>query len=380
MYKVLIVDDNPNNLYTLRSLLAKLEECEIIEAQSGYEVLSIVLKEDIRLIILDIQMPEMDGFEVAELLKGKESTKNIPIIFLTAVFKSDDFQEHGYEIGAIDYLTKPINDNILLNKVKLYLTLFSREDNLAKTIIELKDVEAEVFQAAKMASIGEMIGAIAHQWRQPLNVIGILVQDIKQMYEYNELNQERLQETVDKVMKSLKYMSQTIDDFRNFMKPSIGKALFTPCQVIEEIAKILEVYFEKNNVVITVTEHEHFEIEGYPNDFKQVILNIFNNSRDAIKASGVEKGTIVVHILRTEGLGTFCIRDNGGGIASHLLPDKIFDSYTSTKGDKGTGIGMNISKQIIEKKFNGKISAKNVEGGAEICIEIPLVANAVSNL
>jgi two-component system, sensor histidine kinase and response regulator len=118
--KILIVDDNHNNLFTLKSLLDNMNNCEIIQADSGTKALEEVLKHDIDLILLDIQMPELDGFEVAKMLKSSNETKEIPIIFLTAVFKEEEFIKKGFKIGATDYLTKPIDNKQLLDILKLY--------------------------------------------------------------------------------------------------------------------------------------------------------------------------------------------------------------------------------------------------------------------
>lgn len=127
-YKILCVDDNANNLFTLSVLLKQLQEIQIIEALSAKEGLAVVLKEEIDLILCDVQMPEMNGFEFAQMLKSSKKTRDIPIVFLTAVFKSDEFVHYGFEVGATDYLTKPIDDNQLLNKIRLYIKLFHQRD------------------------------------------------------------------------------------------------------------------------------------------------------------------------------------------------------------------------------------------------------------
>ncbi len=118
---ILIVDDNENNLFTLSFLLSRLNYCKVFESRNGQEALECVLLNCIDLILLDVQMPEMDGFEVASMLKSNTDTKNIPIIFLSAVFKSEEFVKKGYDVGAIDYLTKPIDNNRLLEKIEFYL-------------------------------------------------------------------------------------------------------------------------------------------------------------------------------------------------------------------------------------------------------------------
>ncbi len=127
-FKLLIVDDNANNLFTLRTLIEKYMDVQVREATSGQQALDIALKEpDTDLIILDVQMPEMDGFQTASMLKIRKKTRDIPIIFLTAAFKTDEFQQKGYEVGGVDYLLKPIDDNLLINKISTYFRLIEKE-------------------------------------------------------------------------------------------------------------------------------------------------------------------------------------------------------------------------------------------------------------
>ncbi len=136
-FKLLIVDDHEHNLLTLRSLLEKHMDIDIREATSGQQALEIAAAEpDIDLIVLDVQMPGMDGFQTAEMLKIKKKTRDIPIIFLTAAFKSEEFQRKGYDVGAVDYLLKPIDDNQLINKISTYFRLIEKERNLNRILEE----------------------------------------------------------------------------------------------------------------------------------------------------------------------------------------------------------------------------------------------------
>ncbi len=136
-FKLLIVDDHEHNLLTLRSLLRQHMDIEIREATSGEQALEIAAAEpDIDLIVLDVQMPGMDGFQTAEMLKLKKKTRDIPIIFLTAAFKSEEFQRKGYDVGAVDYLLKPIDDNQLINKISTYFRLIEKERNLNRILEE----------------------------------------------------------------------------------------------------------------------------------------------------------------------------------------------------------------------------------------------------
>lgn len=136
-FRLLIVDDNRNNLFTLRTLIRKYMDVEILEALSGQQALSVALDEpNIDLIVLDVQMPEMDGFQTASMLKIRRKTRDIPIIFLTAAFKSGDFQKKGYEVGAVDYLLKPIDDDLLINKISTYFRLIQKEREINQVLEE----------------------------------------------------------------------------------------------------------------------------------------------------------------------------------------------------------------------------------------------------
>ena len=140
-FKVLIVDDNHNNLFTLRTLIEKYTDVSVIDADSGEKAVKIAVAEnDIDLIILDVQMPEMDGFQTASMLKVRKKTQDIPVIFLTAAYKTDEFQQKGYDMGAADYLLKPIDDNLLLNKLTAYFRLIEKERAL-NVVLEEKVAE-----------------------------------------------------------------------------------------------------------------------------------------------------------------------------------------------------------------------------------------------
>ena len=163
-FKVLIVDDNPNNLFTLRSLIEKYTDVHVIEADGGEKAVNLALTEnDVDLIILDVQMPEMDGFQTASMLKVRKKTRDIPVIFLTAAYKTDEFQQKGYDVGAADYLLKPIDDNLLLNKLTAYFRLIEKEralnvlleEKVAQRTAELEQVRR--YQERLLNTMGEAL-------------------------------------------------------------------------------------------------------------------------------------------------------------------------------------------------------------------------------
>lgn len=163
-FKVLIVDDNPNNLFTLRSLIEKYTDVNVIEADGGEKAVNLALTEnDVDLIILDVQMPEMDGFQTASMLKVRKKTRDIPVIFLTAAYKTDEFQQKGYDVGAADYLLKPIDDNLLLNKLTAYFRLIEKEralnvlleEKVAQRTAELEQIRQ--YQERLLNTMGEAL-------------------------------------------------------------------------------------------------------------------------------------------------------------------------------------------------------------------------------
>ncbi|NIM13426.1 MAG: response regulator [Candidatus Aminicenantes bacterium] len=181
---ILIVDDRKENLLALEALLES-PDLRIIKAESGNQALGLMLEFNFALILLDVQMPEMDGFEVAELMRRKEKTRNIPIIFITAIIKEEKYVFKGYEKGAVDYLFKPINPNVLKSKVNVFLELHRRKMELERLINEkneyilelhqlnkkIQEQQKELLEKEKLQSILEMAVTISHEFSQPLSVI-----------------------------------------------------------------------------------------------------------------------------------------------------------------------------------------------------------------
>ena len=163
-FRLLAVDDTPSNLFTLRSLIQQHMDVEVLEASSGQQAIDIALQRgDIDLILLDVQMPELDGFQTASMLKIRRKTRDIPIIFLTAAFKTEEFQRKGYEVGAVDYLMKPIDDNQLINKISTYFRLIEKERDLNRVLEQQVAARTEELRATNqylqgiIANMGEAL-------------------------------------------------------------------------------------------------------------------------------------------------------------------------------------------------------------------------------
>jgi signal transduction histidine kinase len=230
--------------------------------------------------------------------------------------------------------------------------------------------ERLLIQQSRQAAMGEMIGNIAHQWRQPLNALGLILQNIYFTYQMDELNDEFMEKSIDKGKKLTTSMSKTIDDFRDFFKPNKLKEDFNISQTIKNTIELIEASYHNNNIILQTHLNEKIITEGYPNEFSQVILNILSNAKDALLEKKKEHKVVTISTFATENHAIITIEDNAGGIPEHII-NRIFDPYFTTKEEgQGTGIGLYMSKTIIENNMRGKISVQNHKEGA--CFTIKL--------
>jgi signal transduction histidine kinase len=209
-----------------------------------------------------------------------------------------------------------------------------------------------------MAAMGEMIENIAHQWRQPLSTISTISSGIKMQYEYNIVEKEEAIKSMDTISITTKYLSQTIDDFRNYFNPKKEANDFNLKNSLEKICSLIEPQLYSKNVQI-IKNIDDINIFGLENEFMQVIINILNNSKDEFEKKDLENKYIFIDTIIMKNKITICIKDNAGGINDKII-NKIFELYFTTKGKvKGTGIGLYMSKQIIEKHMKGTIQVTN---------------------
>jgi len=245
------------------------------------------------------------------------------------------------------------------------------EQRVAEAVLDSRKKDQILILQGRQASMGEMIGNIAHQWRQPLNTLGLIVQELRMIYGRGEFNREYLEASVKKAMEWISYMSKTIDDFSNYFKPSNDKMFFNVNQVVAKTVSLVEPSLKKIDINIEVIENGKSDVDGYANEYAQVLLNILLNCRDAFEKCGISgHRTVTITILKEDDLSVVTVADNAGGIPEDIL-DKIFDPYFTTKGpDKGTGIGLYMAKAIIEKNMHGRLSVRNLASGAEFRIEV----------
>ena len=248
----------------------------------------------------------------------------------------------------------------------LNLTLAKRvEEETAKSLQK----ERLLIEQARHAAMGEMIGNIAHQWRQPLSSLGLVVQNLRYDFKEGRIGEVEMEDYVTKAMKAIGQMSSTIDDFRDFFKPSRQPERFSPVPAIRSCVELVGASFEAHDIEVGVSGPPELQVIGYPSEFSQVVLNLLANAKDALVERKVVQGRIEISVAASAEGVVIAVADNAGGIeAEHL--EKIFDPYFTTK-DKGTGIGLYMTRTIVEQHMRGTIRAENTADGARLTVDLP---------
>ena len=368
--KILIVDDNDDNLELIENFLDDEGYKNTLCVSSAKEAYSELQNQNIDLIILDIMMPDIDGIEACKYIKSQTKYKDIPIIIATA--KSDlTTLKNGFEAGANDYVRKPITNDIeLLARVKNALMLRhnisyvkkinqSLDTKVKDEIEKNRKKDLVVQEQTKLAAMGEMVGSIAHQWRQPLNALNINIQNLEDDFEDGLIDKKFLDNFIENNSNIIKFMSTTIDDFRNFFRIDKEKVDFNIKEAIDNVANIQGAVLRNFNISLNITG-DGFKIHSFKNEFSHVILNLINNSKDALLNNNTKDAQITIKITQNR----VTVSDNAGGIDENIV-SRIFEPYFTTKEQgKGTGMGLYMSKMIIEENMNGSLNVKNIDNGA----------------
>jgi signal transduction histidine kinase len=360
---------------------------DVVSAVNGPEALEKIAAERIDICLLDVMMPGMDGFEVCRRIKSDDLHRNIPVVMITSYADMEN-RIRGIEAGAEDFISKPFDSAEVLARIKMLLHVKSLNDRLNSAYHDMAELnqslEVRIVQAVddlrrkdrmlimqdRLAVMGEMINYIAHQWRQPLNTLGLIIQQLPLFYKSGEISEEMLEDYVGNSMELIQHMSQTIEDFRNFFKPDKEKVAFSVNQVIARTLALIEESFKDQKIGIALQTEGDPMANGYPNEYAQVLLNILMNARDELVGHNVDDALISIHAFGEGGGSVVTITDNAGGIADEII-DSLFDPYFTTKEpDKGTGIGLFMSKTIIEKNMGGRLTVRNTGSGAEFRIEV----------
>ncbi|AXX93528.1 hypothetical protein CPU12_12800 [Malaciobacter molluscorum LMG 25693] len=352
-------DDNLSVDYVSKSINSY--GYEIDEFMNSLNYLDIVYEEDIESLKEEIKEAiENDDRFFVKVYRVKDKDGSLRWVFNRTILLKDHF-------GKVTHLYGYIND---ITRMKL------TEEELKQKIADEveKNVQKDRILAHqnKLASMGEVLGSIAHQWRQPLNNINLLIYFIRD--NYGNFTKKELDESIKSAKVQIDYMSQTIDDFRNFYKPTKEKQSFDLQKSIKRCIKIVKGQIEKANIKVNIFG-ENIEIFGYQNEFQQVIVNILNNASEAAIIKLKEEKflpLIDIEIVKQSTSVTIVLSNNCGEVDYEIL-ERMFEPYFTTKfQNQGTGIGLYMAKTIIEKNMNGQINVKNINNGVKFTIILPV--------
>ncbi|MBF0136040.1 MAG: PAS domain-containing protein [Magnetococcales bacterium] len=285
------------------------------------------------------------------------------------------FPEAGYvnlyamDITPIKHLLRQVEEQ----KKAMELMNQQLEWRVRETVREIRDKDAILIHQSRRAAMGEMINNIAHQWRQPLNTLALVLANIESECRESITDDSPLFNKISKGYQIIRQMSQTIDDFRCFFRPEKTPHSFNICKIIQDALLLLETTFTNLGIALQIIiDQPVIAVHGYPNELSQTLLILLSNAKDAIQESQSKPGKITIHVIQNTQNGIVVVEDNGGGIPVDIL-DKIFDPYFTTKMDsQGTGIGLYMAKMIIERNMQGRLLASNIPGGARFEIRLPL--------
>jgi signal transduction histidine kinase len=397
--KLLIVDDLPENLRALDALIrddARL----VFQASSGEEALSLMLEHEFALAILDVQMPGMDGFELAELMRGTERTRNIPIVFVSAAGRELNYAFKGYEQGAVDFLYKPLDPDAVRSKVNVFVTLdqqrremrrqmeaLERSRREQETLLrELNKTQEELQRSLRMRD--DFMSLVAHELRTPLNTLFLETQMRSLQLKRGNLpafNPEQVGNMIQRDERQIKAMIRLIDDMLDVSRMKSGTLSIRPGKVelmglLERVVNDLSLQAAAAGSTLQLSSHG--PVEGYWDEFRieQVIVNLLTN---ALRYGG--GGTVEVSVQEIGCHVRIDVRDQGKGIAPDFI-DRIFEPYErgARSGEpKGLGLGLYISRQLATS-HGGELTVQSTPGeGATFslllpCTEVAVAATAVS--
>ena len=384
MYNILIVDDTKNNLISLRALIEEYIDATVIEADCADKALKELLRSSIDLIILDIQMEGMNGFELAALIKQRKKTENIPIVFLTALYTNDEFKKRGFQVGAVDYLTKPIDEYQLINRINVYLKMIEKERTM-NSILEQKVYE-QVKELKKAKEVAEQlneakstfIANISHELRTPLNILLSNTQ-LLNMYlsSDDQLDRDKLQSKLQVQTQNCYRLLRLVNNLIDITKIDAGyfKVTMTPCnivQIVEDITLSVVEFAENKGVTIVFdTNIEEKSICCDLDAIERILLNLLSN---ALKYTS-DGGYIYVELKDLDDIVQISVKDTGHGIPEDKL-SIIFERFKQaddllTRQCEGSGIGLSLVKSLVEMHEGQVYAISEQYKGSKFVVELP---------
>lgn len=417
--KILIVDDEPNNLRVYERTLASLN-VDIVKALSGQQALAVAHKHDFALILMDVQMPCMDGFETASLILGHPKTSHIPVIFITAFARDETFEFKGYASGAVDYLVKPINEDVVRSKVSVFLELHKEKQELdyackvrAKAENELREhkehleylvkertqelqssidslmaTQNQLVESEKMASLGRLVAGVAHELNTPIG-IGITgasflqekLLQLKHTFEQGDIRRRDLAEFIECAPKSadiiLTNLERAAEQITNFKLVAVDqtserKRNINLINYIKKVLNSLSPAINEAHHTVEVIGDKGVELHTIPGDISQIITNLIMNSiYHAYK--GVPQGNMLITVKKIRNSVLLTYADDGEGMEK-TTSQMIFEPFFTTKrGSGGSGLGMYIVYNLVSQNLAGKITCSSKQGqGTQFIMEFPI--------
>lgn len=372
-----ILDSSLDGIAAFKPFFDKNGEIvDFVFTMSNKEACKIINFEEKDLIGKKLSEVLTGNFIPLDSLDGKTLFDNYKEVVLTGKSKSLEFYfesdglKDWFRNKSVKYNNGFVCTFEVITKEKLFQEKL--EEKVKEEIEKQRKQEKLLIQQSKMASMGEMIGAIAHNWRQPLNTLSLLCITVMEKFENSNLNKEYLDTWMGKVKKQLNFMSQTIDDFRNFYKPQEEFQKIFLKEIVLKVVTLVSYEFKINNIQININIQESISLICLENQLQQALINILLNAKDAIISNNIKNGILTINAEKNDSSIILTIKDNAEGINDSTILKRIFEPYFTTKKQShGTGIGLYMTKIIIEKNLKGNIKARNIKNGLEFKIVIP---------
>lgn len=374
--KCLIVDDLHENIVALRSLL-KDENVEVISAQSGLAALNLLLENDFALALIDVHMPDMDGFELAEIMRSTEKTRGIPLIFVTAASADAQRVFQGYEKGAVDFLQKPLSPQIVISKVKIFLELYNQKYLLQQKLRKIEETEAYLQKALK--SRDEFLSICSHELKTPLTSLKMQIQITNRIREKKgdsvAFSQENMEKFIGHADRSVERIIHLVNDMLDISRVATGRLSLKLEKVdlgllVADISERLKAMLELAGCELRIETTKN--VVGLWDKFRieQVITNLLTNA-----AKYAPEKPVLISVMKDGPYAVFRIKDNGPGIPEDAQK-RIFERFERAidhSAISGLGLGLYISKEIVEL-HHGTISVESGPGeGSTFSVRLPVV-------
>ena len=350
---ILIVDDNTTNILLVEAILESEGFNNLHHASSAIEAYEVLENEDINVILMDIMMPEINGLEATEAIKSNPKYSQVPIIMVTAT-DDDETLKKSFELGAVDFVRKPVNQVELIARIT--------------TILASQEKDDFIIQHSRFDIMEEIIGMLAHQWRQPLSIISAIIGTLQTQKELATLSDEELDKSLKSINEHTNELSQMITTFRQFFKTDDTPSLTDPNDAIHEAKELMKEDLQQHHIGLELTLGELQPVFYVQNLLVQVMTNLIANAREAAERNERTDAKISIKSFMQNNKINILVEDNAGGIDKDII-EYIFEPYYTTKTERnGKGLGLYLAKSIVTQQLHGNISVTSQEGTSRFLI------------